>query len=68
MDFIIKTNILQYIGFYKERIEVKVSFERRLWGIDGWFSYKGVESLATIDLSYSGLGGFTGSHQRDNSG
>ena len=33
---IIKTNILQYIGFYKEIVEVKVLFGQRLWGIDSW--------------------------------
>ena len=33
---IIETNILQYIGFYKEIVEVKVLFGQRLWGIDSW--------------------------------
>lgn len=53
---------------YNEIVEAEVPFGRRLWNIDSWLSYKGVEGKAAIDPSYSGPGELFGSRQCYNSG
>ena len=48
-----KLKILQYTGLYIEIVEAKILFGQKMWGIDSWFSYRGVESWDAIYPSYS---------------
>ena len=56
----IKSNIFQYTRLYMELVEAKILFYQRFRGTDSWFSYRKVESWATIDPSYSSTGSFMG--------
>ena len=37
-------------------VEAKILLGQRLWGINSWFFYKGVESWAAMNPSYAGPG------------
>ena len=45
---------------------LKILFGQRLWGIDSWFSYEGVESWAAINPSYAGQRELSRPRQRYN--
>ena len=45
---------------------LKILFGQRLWGIDSWFSYEGVESWAAINPSYAGQRELSRTRQRYN--
>ena len=49
---LIKTIIFQYTRLYIEIVKAKILIGQRLWGIDSWFSYRGVQSQSPINSSY----------------
>ena len=53
----VKTNISQYTRFYIDAIGAKILFGQRLWDIDSWFFYRGVETRSLKSCIFEGVEG-----------